>query len=446
MAVAVSSADPPAGAPPPVPSPGEAEPHGYSGIGYRWTIVALLFGATTVNYLDRQVIGILAPTLTRELHWSDADYAAIISWWSIAYGCGVLFMGRLMDRVGVRRGFAAAVTTWSIAAVSHALVSTVTGFSAARAFLGLGESGNFPGANKAVAEWFPKKERALAFGLFNSGSNVGVVAAALLVPWIALTLGWRWAFVVTATLDLLWLAVWLLVYRDPGRNRRVSDAELAYIRSDPADPPGRTPWWRLLGYRQTWAFIVGKGLTDPVWLFYLFWLPKFLDTNWSVRLSRLALPLVVIYVAADVGSIAGGLISTALIKRGWTINRGRKTAMLLCALAIVPTMFAPSAGSLWAAVALVSVAAASHQGWSANLATLVGDMFPRQAVASVSGIGWAAGMLGAFLFQRLTGSILQATHGDYTPIFLVLGLAYVTALAIVHLLVPRMEPASVQSG
>jgi ACS family hexuronate transporter-like MFS transporter len=409
--------------------------------GYRWTIVALLFGATTVNYVDRQVLGILAPTLTRDLHWSETDYSMIVSFWTAAYGIGLLLMGRFMDRVGVRRGFAAAVTTWSVAAISHAIVRTVAGFSAARAFLGLAESGNFPGGNRALAEWFPKKERAFAFGLLNAGSNVGVVAAAILVPWITLALGWRWAFVVTGTLDLIWLALWLAIYQDPDRHRRVTPAELAYIRSDPAEPPVRIPYRAFLGRRQTWAFIIGKAMTDPVWLFYLFWLPKFLDTNYQVKLSGLALPLVVIYVAADVGSVAGGWISTALITRGWSINRGRKTAMLLCAAVIVPTIFAPSAGSMWAAVAIVAVAASAHQGWSANLFTLVSDMFPRRAVASLTGLGGAAGMLGAFLFQRYTGDILQATHGNYVPVFAALGFAYLTALGLIHLLVPRLEPA-----
>ena len=409
--------------------------------GYRWTIAALLFGATTVNYIDRQVVGILAPTLTREFHWSEADYASIVSWWTAAYGIGMLFMGRVMDRFGVRRGFAAAVTTWSLASMSHALARTVAGFSAARAFLGLGESGNFPGALKAVSEWFPKKERALAVGIYNAGSNVGVVAAALLVPWITLALGWRWAFVATGSLDLLWLAVWLSVYRDPSRHKRVKPAELAYIRSDPADQPGAMPWGGLLLRRQTWSYIVGKGMTDPVWLFYLFWLPKFLDARWGVKLSGLALPLIVIYVAADVGSVAGGWLSSALVKRGWSVNRGRKTAMLICALMIVPTMFAPAAGSMWGAVAIVSLAAFAHQGWSTNLLTSPSDMFPRAVVASVSSIGGAAGMACAFAFQRYTGTILQATHGDYRPVFAVLGFAYLTALGLIHLLVPRFEPA-----
>src|SRR6266567_709562 len=265
----------------------------------RWTVVALLFGATTVNYVDRQVLGILAPTLTRELGWRETDYAAIVSWFSVAYGVGLLGMGRFLDRIGVRRGLACSVGLWSLAAMGHALVRTVTGFSVARALLGIGESGNFPAGVKAVAEWFPERERALATGIFNAGSNVGVVVAALAVPWITLALGWRAAFLATGALDLTWLALWLAVYHDPSRQPRLSGAE----------PPGDTSWRRLLRRRQTWAFIVGKALTDPVWLFYLFWLPKFLEANFGVRLAGLAAPLVVIYVAADLGSVTGGWVS-----------------------------------------------------------------------------------------------------------------------------------------
>jgi len=390
--------------------------------------VALLFGATTVNYVDRQVLGILAPTLTRELRWTETDYAAIVSWFSIAYGVGLLVMGRVMDRIGVRAGLALAVLIWSLAAMGHALARTVAGFGIARALLGAGESGNFPAAVKAVAEWFPQKERALATGIFNAGSNVGVIVAALLVPSIALGLGWRWAFLATGALDLLWLALWLALYRAPNREAPVADAE-------------RAPWRALLGRRQTWAFIVGKAMTDPVWLFYLFWLPKFLDASFGVRLVGLAAPLVVIYVAADVGSITGGWLSGALIKRGWSVNRGRKTALLAAALCVLPTMFAPAAGSMWVAVGIVSVAAGAHQWWSANLFTTVSDMFPRSAVASVVGIGGCAGLFSAFGLQRLTGAILQATGGNYGPIFAVLGLAYVGALGLIHLLVPRLEPA-----
>jgi ACS family hexuronate transporter-like MFS transporter len=408
--------------------------------------VALLFGATTVNYIDRQVLGILAPTLTRELGWSETDYGAIVSWFSIAYGLGLLGVGRVMDKIGVRRGFTVSVTVWSIAAMGHALARTVTGFGAARALLGVGESGNFPAAVKAVAEWFPKQERALATGIFNAGTNVGVVLAALMVPWLTITWGWRAAFLVTGALGFVWLAFWLAMYRAPDRHPRVSAGELAYIRGDAADPAGAIPWRHLLSRRQTWAFIVGKAMTDPVWLFYLFWLPKFLDARWGVRLSGLALPLIVIYVAADVGSVMGGWSSGALIKRGWSINRGRKTALLIAALCILPTMLAPAAGTMWTAVAIVSVAAAAHQWWSANLFTTVSDMFARRAVASVVGIGGFAGMLSAFVFQRLTGSILEATGGNYAPIFAVLGLAYAGALAIMHLLVPRLEPAGVPAA
>ncbi|HEV2671643.1 MAG TPA: MFS transporter [Gemmatimonadales bacterium] len=408
----------------------------------RWTVVALLFAATTVNYIDRQVLGILAPTLTRELGWRETDYAAIVSWFSVAYGIGLLGVGRFLDRIGVRRGLASAVAVWSLAAMGHALARTVTGFSVARAFLGVGESGNFPASIKAVAEWFPKRERALATGIFNAGTNVGVVLAALLVPWITLALGWRWAFVATGTLDLVWLAVWLTMYRPPSEHPRLSRAELAWIRSDPAEPTGHVAWRSLLAHRQTWAFIVGKALTDPVWLFYLFWLPKFLDATFGVRLAGLAAPLVVIYVAADIGSVTGGWMSGALITRGRSVNRGRKTALLIAALCIVPTTLAPAAHSMWLAVGIVAVAAGAHQWWSANLFTTASDMFPRRAVASVVGLGGFAGMASAFAFQRFTGALLEATGGSYAPIFAVLGLAYVLALALLHLLAPRLEPVA----
>ena len=413
------------------------------GLGFRWTIVALLFAATTVNYVDRQVLGILAPTLQRELHWSETDYGAIVSWFSVAYGFGMLGMGRVLDRIGVRKGFSLAIVVWSVAAMAHALARTVAGFSAARALLGVGESGNFPGAVKTVAEWFPRRERALATGIFNAGTNVGAVVAPLVVPWIALTWGWRWAFIATGAIGLLWLVAWLGVYRPPDEHRGVSKAELAWIRSDAGEPAGSIPWRRLLRYRGTWAFLIGKTMTDPVWYFYLFWLPKFLDTRWGVHLAALAAPLVVIYVVADVGSVAGGWTSSALIGRGWTVNRARKIAMLIAALLIVPTMRAPAAGSMWMAAGIVSVAAAAHQWWSCNLYTLVSDIFPRRAVASVIGLGGAGGAIAGVITQRSTGRILDATGGDYTPIFMVCGLAYVSALVVIHLLVPRIRAVEV---
>lgn len=411
---------------------------------YRWTIVALLFFATTINYMDRQVLGILAPTLQRELSWSEADYGAIVSWFSLSYGIGLLLMGRFLDRIGVRKGFSFAIVSWSLAAMAHALARSAAGFSFARAALGLGEAGNFPGAVKSVAEWFPKKERALATGIFNAGSNVGAVIAPLIVPWIALTWGWRWAFIATGAIGFIWLVFWLAMYRDPASHPRVSPSELAHIRSDPPERPVSVPWMGLLRHRQAWAFIVGKSLTDPVWLFYLFWLPKFLDTNWGVQLSGLAAPLVAIYVLADVGSVGGGWFSSRLISKGWTVNRSRKLAMGIAAVLILPTVFAPFATSLWVAVGIVSVAAAAHQWWSCNLFTTVSDMFPRPAVASVVGMGGFLGALSAMGFQRLTGYILDATGSNYQIIFVICAVVYVGALVLFHLLVPRMEAARVE--
>ena len=412
-------------------------------LGYRWTVCALLFAVTTVNYIDRQVLGILAPTLQRELHWSESQYGDVVSWFSLVYAFGFLVAGRWLDRVGVRRGFAVAVVAWSVAAIGHAFARTTAGFSAARALLGLGESANFPGAIKTVAEWFPKRERALATGIFNAGTNTGAIITPLLVPWIALTWGWQWAFIATGSLGFFWLLLWLALYRSPESNPRVSRDELAHIRSDPPDPEyARVPWIRLLGFRQTWAVAAGKLLADPIWWFYLYWLPKFLDARYGIKLAQVALPLIVVYLVADVGSVGGGWLSSVLIKRGWTVNRARKTTMLAMALLIVPTALAPLAGSMWAAVAIVSVAAAAHQAWSANVYTLASDMFPRAAVGSVVGIGAFAGAMGGVLFQRVTGRILQANGNDYTPIFIVCGLAYVSAWTIIHLLAPRLEPAT----
>jgi len=411
-------------------------------IGYRWTVCALLFVVTTVNYIDRQVLGILAPTLQRELHWSETGYGDVVSWFTALYAVGFLVVGRWLDRVGVRRGFAVAVVAWSVAAIGHALARTTAGFSAARALLGLGESANFPGAIKAVAEWFPKRERALATGIFNAGTNTGAIVTPLVVPWIALTFGWRWAFIATGSLGFLWLALWLALYRSPEAQPRLSAAELGYIRGDAPEPgAAHIPWLRLLAQRQTWAVVVGKFMTDPIWWFYLYWLPKFLDADYGIKLSQLALPLVVVYVVADAGSVAGGWLSGALMQRGWTVNRARKTALLCMALAIVPTALASRAGSLWIAVALVSVAAAAHQGWSANIYTLASDMFPRRAVASVIGIGGFAGALGGWLFQRATGRILDHNGNNYAPIFVVCGLAYVSAWIIIHVLAPALQPA-----
>jgi ACS family hexuronate transporter-like MFS transporter len=400
---------------------------------YRWTICALLFVATTINYVDRQVLGILAPTLQRALNWNEADYGDIVSWFSFAYAFGFLVAGRVIDWIGVRRGLAGAVIAWSAAAVGHAFAKTVAGFSLARALLGASESAIFPGSIKAVAEWFPQRERALATGIFNAGTNTGAILTPLLVPWITLKWGWQWAFVGTGALGLIWLAFWIPLYRE------------ARSRAEDSPRGARLRWARLFAHRQTWAFVVGKLMADPVWWFYLYWLPKFLDTRYGVKLSQLAAPIIVVYLIADVGSVGGGWLSSALIKRGWTVNRARKTTMLAMALLIVPTTLASRAPSMWAAVLIVGVAAAAHQAWSANMYTLASDMFPKFAVGSVVGIGSFGGAMGGVVFQRVTGRVLQANGSDYTPIFVVCGLAYVTAWLIIHLLAPRLEPAQLET-
>ena len=410
---------------------------------YRWTICALLFFATTINYIDRQVLGILGPTLQQELHWSESQFTAVVSWFTAAYALGFLVMGRVMDRIGTRKGFAYSIVVWSLAAVGHAFARGAASFSVARFALGLGESGNFPGAIKTVAEWFPTRERSFATGIFNAGSNIGAIVTPLVVPWIALTWGWREAFIATGVLGFIWLAFWLALYRRPEEHPRVSRGELAYIQSDPAEPITPVGWRALLPHRQTWAFAVGKFMTDPIWWFYLYWLPKFLDARFGVKLSSVALPLIAIYLLADVGSVFGGWLGGAFIKRGWSVNAGRKTTMLIAALLIVPTMFAPRSSHLWVAVAIVGVAAAAHQWWSANIFTMSSDMFPRRAVGTVVGIGGFAGALGGFLFQRLTGWILQNNGSDYTPVFLICAFAYVAALLVIHLLAPRMRRVTI---
>jgi MFS transporter, ACS family, hexuronate transporter len=439
----------------------QVSPPAVAGGRLRWVVCALLFFAATINYIDRQVIGILKPTLQQEFGWSEVDYADIVFAFQLAYAVGLLLAGPVMDRIGARRGFVIAITLWSVAAMAHAeaqifgggaaaLLATmgltysasVAGFIVARFALGLGEAGNFPAAIKVVAEWFPRRERAFATGLFNSGTNIGALITPLVVPWITLTWGWYWAFIATGAIGFVWLFFWIPLYREPERHPALSAQELAYIRSDPPEPVARIPWRAVLPMRQTWAFMLGKFLTDPVWWLYLFWIPDFLNRNHGIDLRLIGPPLVAIYLVADVGSIGGGWLSSALIKRGWTVNAGRKTAMLVCALAVLPMMFASGARDLWVAVALISIAAAAHQGWSANLFTLVSDTFPRQAVGSVVGLGGMAGAIGGMLIAKLTGYLLQAT-GSYVPVFLIASFAYLTALALIHVLVPRLEPAKV---
>jgi ACS family hexuronate transporter-like MFS transporter len=439
------------------PPVGQAAKAGY----YRWVICALIFFATTVNYIDRQVIGILKNTLQDQFGWSEIDYSNIVFAFQTAYAVGLLLAGRLIDRLGTKRGYALAIIIWSIAAIAHAeatlfgpwvawlfglagfaVLPSVAGFIAARFALGLGEAGNFPAAIKTVAEWFPKRERALATGIFNSGTNVGALVTPIVVPVITLAYGWYWAFVITGVLGFLWLIWWWISYDTPDRHPRVNAAELAVIRSDPAEPSTPIPWASLFPHRQAWAFALGKFMTDPIWWVYLFWIPDFLHRNHGLDLSGIGPPIVVIYLVADVGSIGGGWLSSSLLKRGWTVNRARKTAMFICAVAVVPIVFAAQTDNLWLAVGLISLAAAAHQGWSANIFTLVSDTFPRRAVGSVVGFGGMAGAVGGMLISKITGYLLEFT-GSYLPVFIVASTAYLAALLVIHLLMPRIEPVEI---
>lgn len=326
--------------------------------------------------------------------------------------------------------------------MGHALVRSAFGFGVARFALGFGESGSFPAAIKTVAEWFPKKERALATGLLNCGTNVGATVAPLTVPYVAVHFGWRYAFLLTGTFSALWLVAWLFVYRPPQDHPRVSKQELAYILSDPAEPTSKVTWAHLLGHRQTWAFVMGKSLTDPIWWFYLFWLAKFLVSEHHLKLTGIALPIIVIYNCATVGSIVGGWLPAKFLEMGWTINRARKVSMLICSLCVVPVMITTYVHSLWAAVAIISLACAAHQGFSANIFTVASDMFPRRAVASVVGIGGCGGAVGGMFIATFTGWLLQLT-GSYLPVFIIAGSVYLVALGLVHWLAPRLEPAEI---
>ncbi len=408
----------------------------------RWYICALLFFAATINYLDRQVIGILKPTLQDEFGWTEIDYSNIVFWFQAAYAAGLLVVGRVMDRMGTRKGFSFAVIFWSIAAAGHALARSVFGFSVARFALGIGEAGNFPASIKTVAEWFPKKERALATGIFNAGTNVGVLVAAAMVPWITINYGWKWAFIITGLIGFLWLVAWLAIYRRPAEHPKITSEELAHIQSDPPDPDVKIPWARLFPHRQTWAFAIGKFMTDPIWWVYLFWLPDLLKRNYDIDLKSVGLPLIIVYLIADIGSVGGGWLSSAMIKRGWTINRARKVTMLICALCVTPIVFAANASNVWVAVLLVGLAAAAHQGWSANIFTTASDMFPRQAVGSVVGIGGMAGAIGGMLISKVVGYVLEWT-GSYLPVFIIAASAYLVALLIIHLLAPNLEEAKI---
>jgi ACS family hexuronate transporter-like MFS transporter len=409
---------------------------------FRWVICALLLFGTTKNYMDRNVLGVLNKTLQHDLGWSEIDYSNLVVSFQAAYALGMVVVGRLIDKLGTRLGYALAMVFWSLASMGTALGSSLTSFATSRVALGFGEAAIFPASIKAVAEWFPKKERALATGIFNAGTSIGAMLTPVVVPWINARWGWRGAFIGIGALGFVWLVFWLLIYGKPEEHPHVSKAELDYIRSDPQVPVREIKWAALLPLRQTWAFITGKFLTDPVWWFYLFWVPGFLQSKHGLSLTGIGAPIVVIYLMSDVGSVAAGWMSSWMIKRGNTINVARKTAMLLCAACVTPIVFAYRVESTWSAVLLIGLAAACHQGFSANLYTLTSDMFPAGAVGSVVGIGGMAGAIGGLFIATIVGHVLQWT-GSYKVPFLIAGSAYLVALAIIHVLTPRLEPAKI---
>ncbi len=405
----------------------------------RWVVVTLLFFAMVINYVDRQTIGILKPTLSKEFGWNESDYANLVFWFQASYAVSYLVFGRVMDRLGARWGFGLAFFIWQIAHIAHAGARGLNDFIFARVALGIGEGGGFPGGIKAVTEWFPKKERAFATGIFNAGTNIGAIVTPLVIPAITIAWGWEMAFIITGVAGLIWLPIWLIVYRRPREHKKVSAAELAHIEQDPADPVEKVAWSKLLTKRETWAYALGKFLIDPIWWMFLFWLPDFLGKRYGLDLKTFGPPLVAIYLLSDVGSVGGGWLSSAMMKRGFSLNRARKTAMLICALCAVPVAFAAFADNLWVAVAIIGLATAAHQGFSANLYTLPGDVFPRSAVGSVVGIGGMVGAIGGMAMAKYAGWVLD-TIGTYTPIFIIAASAYLLALGVVHLLSPKMEP------
>ncbi len=450
-------------------------------------ICGLLLAVTTLNYMDRQVLALLLPVLQDPVHGiglTQVQYGVIVSIFSCAYAVGLLVVGRIIARVGTRKGYAAAVILWGLAALGHFLLTAgpvaaglssitrfvsradagfplfhdaswlkeigglsgaVIGLALMRFLLGLGEAGNFPAAIKATAEWFPKKERSFATGIFNSGTNMGPTIMPFLVGFVVVRFGWRCAFLITAVFTVAWLAVWWRTYSPPAQNPRLSPEELAYINSDPSEPAAKIVWGRLIPHRQTWAFLCGKLLTDPIWWFYLFWLPGYLFNRYGLSITRMGLPLLIIYNVCTVGSVFGGWLPTKFVSMGWSQNRARKIAMLIYACGIAPIMFIGYAPNIWVAIGMISLATALHQAWSCNLFTLPSDMFPRQAVASVVGIGAFGGALGMMFFGTFVGFILKLTHNNYAPIFAMAGTAYLLAILVIHLLAPSLAPAKIDA-
>ena len=430
---------------------------------YRWTICSLLFFATTINYLDRAVISLLKPDLEILFNWSETDYANIVVAFQLSYAVGMLLAGRFIDKAGTKIGYAVSLILWSIAAIGHAFVRSTFGFLVARSALGISEAGNFPAAIKTTAEWFPKKERAFATGIFNSGSNIGAILAPLTVPFIAAKWGWQWAFILTGSLGFFWLIFWFIFYEIPSKNKRLSKKEYDYIHNDPDEiettvhapleltanitPQKRVSWFKLLKYNQTWAFILGKFLTDPVWWFYLFWLPAFLKAQYGIEGTKLALPVALVYTTSSIGSVFGGWLPMYFIKKNWPVFRARKISMLIYAIAVIPVVFAQLLGSVnvWLAVMDIGLAAAAHSAWSANIFTTVSDMFPKKTVASVTGMGGMSGALGGILIAALAGKLfdhykaLGNIEAGYYIMFFICGSAYLLAWILMHFLAPRMK-------
>ncbi|HEV8542100.1 MAG TPA: MFS transporter [Verrucomicrobiae bacterium] len=406
---------------------------------FRWVILGLVFFATTVNYLDRMVMGILAPDLQKLYAISDLQYGYVQSTFALSYALGQLVSGRFLDTIGVRLGYAFALAAWSVSSVLHVVARGPLSFGLMRALLGVSESPNFPAATKTLSEWFPKKERAFAFGFVNAGTNMGAILAPAVVPWLASSYGWQWAFIGTGAIGLIWIFFWLPIYRHPAEHPRVFPGELSLIQSDPPEPQMKIPWLSLFTYRQAWAFALGKFFTDSMWWFFMTWAPKFLNQKYGLDLLHIGGPLVIIYLMSDVGSVAGGWLSSFMIKRGSGVNRARKTALFLCACGMLPVIFAQNLSQLWTAVLVLGLATASHQGFSSNLYTLVSDMFPRNSVASVAGFGGTFGYFGASIFQVFVGYMVQG-KGNYVVPFLCAGLAYLIAFAVIHLLAPNLKP------
>lgn len=405
---------------------------------YRWIVVALLFSATVINYVDRQMLGVLKPALMQDLGWTEKNYASIIIWFQLAYAMGYLAFGRAIDRVGARVGFSVAFVIWQLAHMAHGAATTLTQFAMARFALGIGESGNFPAAIKAVTDWFPAKERAFAIGIFNAGTNIGAIVTPLLVPLLVLTWGWRSAFVITGALSFVWLIAWIGVYRRPHEHPRVSSGELAWINQDPVDPVKPLGYGAVLRRRETWAFALGRFFIDPIWWFFLFWLPGYLFERYDLNLLTFGLPLAMIYLISDLGSIGGGWFSSRLMRAGWSANRARKTTMFIAACLVLPVLFAESITSVWLAVLVIGIATAAHQAFSATLFALPGDLFPKAAVGSVVGIGGMLGAVGGMVMSYYAGEVLSSL-GVYWPLFAVAGSAYFVALAAIHLLSPNLE-------